>query len=199
MENNRPFAISAGILTAAIVLVLLIGMRGTPEVVEKRLNQLPYQIGQWRGRDIPMEQRIVDELDTDIYINRTYSSKVSDPGVIRLYIGYYGTEKGGRTGHNPYACLPSQGWAIVEKKKILIKVSLDGQKEKVVSLNRLLVRSNETNNFIYHWYQSDGDTVLSSGIEQNIDRFWKRIIFNRNDGAFIQVTSVSNNDMKTTA
>lgn len=31
--------------------------------------------------------------------------------------------------------------------------------------------------------------VMSSGIQQNIERFWGRVLRNRNDGAFVQVTA----------
>ena len=40
-----------------------------------------------------------------------------------------------------------------------------------------------------HWYQSAGSRVLASGLQRNIERFKGRVLYNRNDGAYIQVNS----------
>ncbi len=46
-----------------------------------------------------------------------------------------------------------------------------------------------------HWYQTAGDKVVSSGLGQNIERLIGRVIDNRNDGAFVRVsTTVSDKD-----
>jgi hypothetical protein len=40
-----------------------------------------------------------------------------------------------------------------------------------------------------HWYQAAGTKVLSSGFEQNVHRFFSRVFHNRNDGAYIQIST----------
>jgi EpsI family protein len=151
-------------------------------VVEKKLDKLPTIISGMQSSDILLEEAIVKELDPDVYIFRDYTS---DNGrVINVYIGYYGTKKGGRTGHNPKACYPSSGWAILNDKKETIDIG-NGKK---ITVNAMLVKKDNKNQLVYHWYQSDRTHVFESGIQQNINRFKKMIVNNRDDGAFIRVS-----------
>jgi hypothetical protein len=39
-----------------------------------------------------------------------------------------------------------------------------------------------------YWYQSAGSKVLLTGIQQNIQRFVGKIMHNRNDGAFVRIS-----------
>ena len=41
---------------------------------------------------------------------------------------------------------------------------------------------------VLHWYQSAGNKVLATGIQQNIQRFIGRLFHNRDDGAFVRVS-----------
>jgi hypothetical protein len=55
-------------------------------------------------------------------------------------------------------------------------------------INYILARKGETYESVLHWYQSAGNKVLSTGIQQNIERFIGRTFYNRNDRAFIRVS-----------
>ena len=90
-----------------------------------------------------------------------------------------------RTPHNPYGCLPGAGWGIVDSKQVSLKTN---NYPKGVSVNYILARKGETYESVLHWYQSAGNKVLSTGIQQNIDRFIGRTFYNRNDGAFVRVS-----------
>jgi len=156
------------------------------EIIEKNLDKFPHEIGNFMSIDIKMDDAVVKELNTDVYIFRKY---INDKGSeITLYIGYYGTKKGGRTGHNPSACYPGSGWTILNQSKVKVPVFLDGT-ERMITLNALQVKKGVIRQRVYHWYQSNGDEILSSGIEMNLYRFISNIIYNRNDGAFISVSA----------
>lgn len=150
-----------------------------PEVVEKRLLDLPYTIGTWVGKEFSFDKLIIDELDADISIARNYIDK-SNKYLITLYVGYYGTKKGGRTGHNPNSCYPSAGWRILSDTDTNIGGDYD-------VVNRLFVKKGDTAQIVYHWYQDEGK-IIQSGIEQNINRFIRKVRFNRDDGAFVRIS-----------
>ena len=105
-----------------------------------------------------------------------------------LYIGYYGTAKGGRTGHNPYACLPGGGASIVDTGVVHVEQSTTNKK---VLLNYVLARKDGKNSIMLHWYQTAGNIIVSSGWKQNVERFKGRILHNKNDGAYVQITTSS--------
>jgi EpsI family protein len=178
MNRNR-FFVSLVALSLTLGSVIYLSGRPLPDVVEKRLDNLPYIIGPWEGKNFSFDKLIIDELDTDESIARNY---IDDTGkyIITLYIGYYGTKKGGRTGHNPNSCYPSSGWNIISDTSANITKGYG-------RVNRLLVKKGDTSQIVYHWYQ-DEDKIIQSGIEQNINRFINKVRLNRDDGAFVRIS-----------
>ena len=144
------------------------------------------EIGCYSGTEDFFPDSVYKELNADKHVYRHYRS----PGgkTVDLYVGYYGTAKGGRTGHNPYACLPGAGWGIIEARKANLKAE---NYPGGVKVNYILARKGDLYNIALHWYQSAGNKVLDSGVKQNIQRFIGKIIHNRNDGAFVRISVLS--------
>lgn len=184
--SNRSFITSLIIFLVTIALVAFISMRGEPVVLKTNLEKLPMEIGGYKAIEGFFPDSVYKELNADKHVYRHYRN--SDGKQIDLYIGYYGTAKGGRTPHNPYACLPGAGWGIVDSKQVNLMTNNypDG-----ISVNYVLARKGETYETVLHWYQSSGSKVLSTGIQQNIERFIGRVFYNRNDGAFVRVSVLS--------
>lgn len=185
--SKKSFTVSLIILLCTIVLVALISRRDEPIVVRTNLENLPMEIAGFKSTEDFFPDSVYKELNADRHVYRHYRN--GDGKQVDLYIGYYGTAKGGRTGHNPYACLPGAGWGIVDSRNVRMhsKDYVNG-----VEVNYVLARKGETYESVLHWYQSAGDKVLSSGIQQNIERFKGRVFYNRNDGAFVRISVVTN-------
>ena len=186
MAQNKAFIVSCLCMLAAFVCIQKIALGPNVEVLEKNLDKFPYTIATFVGGNIIMEDSVIKELDTDVYVFRKYRSDKGE--VITLYIGYYGTKKGGRTGHGPGGCYPGSGWAILNESQVMQLVAFDGKKKKI-KLNSMKIKRGNIAELVFYWYQSNGDEVLSSGIEQNLHRFRNKILHNRNDGAFIRVST----------
>ncbi len=184
--KHSTLLISVLLLVATYLIIRWIPSRSNIDVLENRLVGLPMKIGGFVGKVIPMSKSVADELNTDGYVFRQYAD---DQGrKISLYIGYYGTKKGGRTGHNPNACYPSQGWAILENRRVRLQVPI-GANSKIITVNEMLVRTSAEERIVYHWYQSNRSDVLDSGISANLHRFKNMLLYGRNDGAFVRVSS----------
>ncbi len=186
MILKNSFTISIIILLAAIASVAAISSRGEPVVVATNLENLPMKIAGYTATEDFFSDAVYRELNADKHVYRHYRSANGDQ--IDLYIGFYGTAKGGRTGHNPYACLPGAGWSIVNTNKI--QLSADYMPDGAY-VNKILAQNNSLYESVIHWYQSAGTKVLASGIQQNVQRFTGRLFHNRNDGAFVRVSIVS--------
>jgi len=198
--KNSHFITSVTLLLLTIATIFGTVSRGMPVVIHKNLDQFPKELMNMFACEIPMSQGIVDELKSDVYIFRKYIPKLRstenfscesslilvNSAPITIYIGYYGTAKGGRTPHNPYACFPSSGWGIVKTNTVIVRP--EGY-TKPVQLNYLLIQQGNVFKTVLHWYQSAGNKVLKSGLDQNIQRFIGRVLYNRNDGAFVQITA----------
>lgn len=181
MISSKTFLASVVGMLVTLTIVGLFALRSKPVIVRTNLENLPLEIAGYKGTEDTFPESVYRELNADKHLYRHYQA--GDGSRLDLYIGYYGTAKGGRTGHNPYACLPGAGWAIVDSGKVRIRQSSD------VEVNYVQAGRDGVNTIMVHWYQTAGTTVMSTGIQQNMERFWGRLVRNRNDGAFIQVTS----------
>jgi len=181
------FISTLAILVVALGLVLGISARGVPVVLNTNLEKLPLQIAGFQGREDSFSKEVYDVLQSDLNVYRHYRSPQGTE--VNLYIGYYGTAKGGRTGHNPYACLPGAGWGIVQRGEVEVRPSY---RPEGVRVNYVVSSKNGVNNVMLYWYQSAGTRVLATGLQQNLQRFKERVLHNRNDGAFVQVSSLAN-------
>lgn len=184
--KKMNFISTLAILVVALGLVLGVSTRGVPVVLHTNLEKLPLQIAGFHGREDSFSKEIYDVLQADLNVYRHYRSPQGPE--LSLYIGYYGTAKGGRTGHNPYACLPGAGWGIVQSGEVEVRPSYQPQGVRV---NYVVSSKGGVNNVMLHWYQSAGTRVLATGFQQNIQRFRERVLHNRNDGAFIQVSALA--------
>ena len=190
--SNKSFILSLIILLATIASVAAIASRGQPVVVATNLENLPMEIAGYKATEDFFPESVYKELNADTHVYRHYRS--GDGRQVDLYIGYYGTAKGGRTGHNPYACLPGAGWGIVEARKVQLaahSLPLTKYYPNGVYVNYVLARKGDAYETVLHWYQSAGNKLLATGIQQNIRRFIGRLFHNRNDGAFVRVSALS--------
>lgn len=187
--KSKSFIFSLSLFLLAGMGVAMIAWRGEPRVIETKLENLPMEIAGFRGLEGRFPDSVYKELNADRHVYRHYRDRTGRQ--VHLYIGYYGTAKGGRTGHNPYACLPGAGWAIIEARNLRLKTRkfADG-----VDLNWVLARKGEVYETVIHWYQSAGVIVLATGFDQNIQRFLGRILHNRNDGAFVRVSVLTHEE-----
>lgn len=146
------------------------------------LAELPTRIGSWRAvEDLPMEPAVEAELGADLNLQRAYVGPAAAP--VWLYIGYYGTDRGGRPEHTPQGCYPGQGFAISETR--VLEVSPAGK----LHVNEFLVERSGDRQLVHFWYRSHLRTGMLGGLDQNLDRLIGRIAHGRADGALIRLST----------
>jgi len=177
--DNRAFVISLIILVSSIAISLSAASRRVPMVIETNLENLPMHIMGYQATEDSFSVDVYKELNADKNIFRHYQS--SNTQQIDLYIGYYGTAKGGRSSHNPYACFSGAGWGINDTSKIL----LDSM--PATEVNYMLINKSGFYQVVLHWYQQGG-RIISTGWKMNLDRFKNLLMNNRNDGAFVRIS-----------
>ena len=177
-----------------ITLMLIVGALGwylrlAPEfqVDASPLNDVPTQIGRWKSTDLPLASVVESELRADFNFQRTYLTRSGDK--IWLYVGYYGTARGGRPEHTPRGCYTGAGWGI-ESSRI---VEIDSNDE--FRANEYLIEQRGEQRLVHFWYRSYRRTGLLGGLDQNIDRLLGRLLDGRADGALVRIsTPISEND-----
>ncbi|MFC1795268.1 exosortase-associated EpsI family protein [Planctomycetota bacterium] len=132
--NLRPVMIAA--ITASFLMLFLgLGYRvlaarlaappNTTPISSAALELLPLQIGDWIGREVPLDEAIVRATDTDAHINRSYS-RSNSLEFISLHIAS-GVKARDLMPHRPEVCYTGAGWTLFDKRSMELPLS-DGTK-----------------------------------------------------------------------
>ena len=136
IENQNPRPVMIAAITASFLMLILgLGYRvlaarlsapgnATP-ISSAALELLPLQIGDWTGREVPLDEAIVEATDTDAHINRSYSRNNSLE-FVSLYIAT-GVKARDLMPHRPEVCYTGAGWTLIDKRSLELLLS-DGTK-----------------------------------------------------------------------
>ena len=180
LENLASIA-----LVAAMVAVGAVGwwLRLGPEVYvdASPLENVPARIGRWESSDIPVPRAVEDELRADFNLQRAYTTRSQE--IVWLYVGYYGTERGGRPEHTPRGCYTGAGWGIESSR--IVNVTPDG----ALRANEYRIANSGEHRLVHFWYRSHRRTGILGGLDQNVDRLMGRLFDGRADGALVRVST----------
>ncbi len=178
--------ITAGLLVATFILLHSVS-HGEAIVPHRPLRELPYSLGNWTGREQPLEAQIVQAVGVSDYTNRIYTSQ--NVGLTQLYVGYYASQRTGDTIHSPKNCLPGSGWDPVRSG--YTKISIPGGRQIVV--NEYVIQQDLDKELVFYWYQDRGRVIAS----EYSAKFWMvadAISRNRTDGALVRLVTPVNDD-----
>lgn len=155
------------------------------------LATLPGQIGAWQAEDVPLEEAVEAELRADMNLQRLYRHPTGPQ--IWLYVGYYGTDRGGRPEHTPRGCYTGAGWGIESRR------TLDVDPAGALRVNEYVVEREGERQLVHFWYRSHRRTGLLGGLDQNLDRLLGRLHDGRADGALVRLSTSLEGDDETAA
>ena len=114
---------------------------------EKTLAEALANIDGWKNSGlIQIDQKIIDALDLDDYVNNYFSN---GEAVVSLYVGYYLTSQKVGAAHSPLVCFPGQGWTLSDFKEKSAKV---GRNE--VNLMQIIASAPERKELLIYWFQA---------------------------------------------
>jgi EpsI family protein len=149
-----------------------------PTMIRESLSRFPLEIGDWRGRDDPLDDRILEVLGVNDYLSRSYRSR---NGSLGLYIGFYETQRQGSTIHSPLNCLPGAGWNPVSRAYMTVTIGAQD-----IEVNRITIQKGLDRQVVLYWYQAHGRVVANE--------YWGKIYtvvdamrLNRTDAAMVRV------------
>ena len=148
------------------------------------LANLPHQVGAWRSVDVPLDTAVESILRADYNVQRAYfpdAGPTTRP--VWLYVGYYGTQRGGRPEHTPRGCYTGAGWDIASASVI---ASGDGTGRR---MNEYRVQRAADRQLVHFWYRSVRRTGMVGGLDQNLDRIVGRLDGGRADGALVRLST----------
>ena len=173
--------------TSALVAALLaVGaaawafeLRPPLRVDPSKLAQLPHRLGDWDSIDVPLDQSVESMLHADFNVQRAYSHPLGD--LVWLYVGYYGTQRGGRPEHTPAECYRAHGWEIRDQRTLAVDSGL--------RVNEYLVQLGDEEHLVQFWFRSFRRTGLLGGFDQTLDRLTGRLFEGRADGSLVRIST----------
>lgn len=181
MPRLSVLVVSAALLLASGTAAWAIRSQGSFRIVQNHLGDLPRTMLGYRGIDDRFEDSVYRVLANDYNLLRRYTAP--DGQLIWLYIGYYGTAKGGRPAHVPESCYTGQGFAIEDWRLVPAPGGRPGER-----INRMVVKRADERQLVLFWFHSDGDRVLGGGVDQNLLRLSNRLLGRRDDGSLVRVS-----------
>jgi EpsI family protein len=148
------------------------------------LSSMPLELEGFKGQTAPdFDRATVVELGVDDYVNRQYTG--SDGMPLGLYVGYYGSQRQGRTIHSPLNCLPGSGWEPMSMTRLSITVA---GRANPIEVNRYVVRRGLERLLILYWYQGR-DRVVASEYWTKAFLVADAVRSGRTDGALVRIVS----------
>lgn len=144
------------------------------------LAGIPLQLGEFRGREVPLEETVESMLAADFNLQRDYRHPFGD--LVSLYVGYYGTERGGTPEHTPRVCYGSHGWEVVRTEEIERTPGGPNAQE-------YLVYQRGQHLLVHFWYRSYRAPTLASVSALRVDHVLGRWSDGRGDGALIRLST----------
>jgi EpsI family protein len=159
----------SGVLAAAVRRSAIAGE-------QPRLQQLPYEVSGWSGRDAAaLDAETVQLVGADDYVNRSYTDGTNAP--VGLYVAYYAQPRPGVSLHSPLNCLPGTGWEPLDVATIDLGA---GQ------ARRLIVRRNRERALVLYWYSIHG-RALASEVASKIWLLHDSLRLRRSDAALVRI------------
>ena len=136
-NTDKPGYVTAALVVVVLLLVSGIGYRavasrlsnfiGIAPLPQGTLAQLPLQVGDWVGRDAPVDEETIEIADVDDYVNRFYERR-DGKAAASLYVAFrrrdvaYGVPVRDLMPHHPKVCYPATGdWTLEESQEVVLE------------------------------------------------------------------------------
>lgn len=179
MKTNKQFIIVLSILIAVLAISVPAYLIVPSAKEEVLVSKLPMQIGEWKGKDLTVEENAYEILETRNLILREYSRGDSK---VYLYIIY--SQDNRKVSHPPEVCLEGSGITVVKTQKIPLELA--GAKQIVA--NKLFVEKDGINNIIVYWYKT-GENYFDNYLKQQMSVALASLQFKRTSGAMIRFSA----------
>lgn len=177
MKNNKNYAIIA-ILLVTLVISIPLYLGGKTPGKENLVSDLPMDIQGWMGRDLPIEERAYEILETRNLILREYQK---DGRKVYIYIVYSTDNR--KVSHPPEVCFEGSGVTIISKNKVEIPLA-----EGKTRANQLIVERSGIMNIVIYWYKA-GQTYTDNYLKQQLAIALNHMKMKRTSGALIRMSA----------
>lgn len=140
------YIILIGILTFFFGIITWLQFRQPQQRTSVDISKIPFNIGEWKAEEIPVDKQTKDILETESVLMREYVNSKDEK--ILLAIVYY---KDTRVAlHLPESCLMGQGSRLTDRKPEKIEISNDNY----FYANQIITKGNRGNNLVFYYFET---------------------------------------------
>jgi EpsI family protein len=164
MSSTWRTAIGVSILTAGLCATKALDAASgsTRPELSQPLSSLPMTLGDWIGRDEPVEPEVIQAAQTDDYLSRVYKDPRRPGLALVLWVNY--SRLGLNLRHSPEICLPGGGFTKLESQTLTLEIPRNGAP---LPITRLAYAKGELVQSIGFWYYIFG--------EGSVERFVRKL------------------------
>ena len=187
-HDNAGFFVVVALLiiASALSLQLFFRERTMHDVVDMR--KFPYQIGEWKGRDLPITEGEYKILETRNLFSREYSKRSGE----RVFLFVIYSENNRSVFHPPEVCLIGSGFNVEDKQVDEFK-----RGSQVLRTNKLFIRKDKFKELVLYSYKA-GDLYTDNFYFQQAYLAINQVLGRRVPGATIRVSMPIMGDEKKT-
>ncbi len=146
-----------------------------------RILEFPAKLDEYQSKDLSLEQRVYDVLNTDTIIFKEYSKRKQIP--IWFLVVYGGQDR--TSFHPPEYCYLGGGDVELLDKKIEI-LDLDNRR---LDINKLFFKMPTHRQLVYYWYTA-GEKMTSSYYKQQLFFMTEQMKRKKVGGTLIRVSTI---------
>ncbi len=144
------------------------------------IGKIPYTIGEWWGKDLPLDSSVYEILETKAIIHRNYT--LHDTTIL-LSIVYYPETK--VDFHGPESCLGGRG---VRTQTLVKRIQLDYNGDTVdLDINTIIREYGEDKQVVYYFYKA-GPFIGNSYIKLRFALALNKFTSTEKSGSLIRVS-----------
>jgi EpsI family protein len=145
-------------------------------------STVPELLASYASEDLTMSEAELRVTGVSQYLARVYQlDETKEKDFFTLYVGYYESQRNGKTIHSPRNCLPGSGWEpLVGGREVI--ATADG----AVEVNRYVLQRGEARALVLYWYQGRG-RVEASEYAVKWDLLRDAALLGRSDEALVRL------------
>jgi EpsI family protein len=188
MRSWQRWIPAALLVTGALLNGVLLARRVEAMPLRAPIGSIAPDLLGIRGRDTTVDDETRRVAGMTSYILRQYDGPVGRD--FSVYVGYYDSQRQGKSIHSPKNCLPGSGWEPVEQGTVSLPTPLGP-----VVVNRYRVVNAGNTAIVYYWYQGRG-RIAANEFRVKFDLLRDAALRGRTEEALVRiVVPVSKGDI----
>ena len=190
-NGHRNYLTVIILLSITLLGLLYLGQSRGSASSEIGLQDIPYTIEEWRGRDLSVSERTYAILETENLLMREYTNPRGEQ--VWLAVVYCA---GNRSAfHPPEICYLGGGTELLDKGVEKIEIR-DSAHFLTMRVNKLLMEERAGKQIAWYWFTA-GDRVITNYYRQQCYILWDELRRNRSGGTLVRVsTRVIDDDLE---